>query len=91
LDERKGAKAGGTRAISDTRRKTDPNHDQSDDLQTLFEMFDLEPPSPQQTVTTLNREHRGPEGPLEPNQGDHQPRLPIRTCRRPRRANVEPR
>ncbi|KHN85793.1 hypothetical protein Tcan_03504 [Toxocara canis] len=55
---------------------------------TLFEMFDLEPPSPQETVTTQDREHRGP---VEPNQGDHQPRRPIRTRRRPRRLNVEPR
>ncbi|VDM47437.1 unnamed protein product [Toxocara canis] len=37
----------------------DPNHDQSEDLRTLFEMFDLEQPPPRQTITTLDRERRG--------------------------------
>ncbi|KHN75995.1 hypothetical protein Tcan_18183 [Toxocara canis] len=101
LNKRKGAKAGRTRGISEYRwvRRANqlrngfagPYHDQTDDLQTLFKIFDLEPPSPQQTVTTMNQGHRGPVGPVEPNQGEHQPRRPSRTRRRPRRLDVEPR
>ncbi|VDM25999.1 unnamed protein product [Toxocara canis] len=68
----------------------DPDRDQSDDLRTLFGMFGLEQPSPQRTATTLNREHRRPVRPAEPNQGDHQTRRPTRVLKWPRRLNVGP-
>ncbi|KHN77846.1 hypothetical protein Tcan_00698, partial [Toxocara canis] len=54
-------------------------------------MFDLERPSPRQTVTTPNREHRGPVGPVEPNRGDHKQERQTHTRRRPRCLNVQSR
>ncbi|VDM44277.1 unnamed protein product [Toxocara canis] len=65
----------------------DPNQDQSNDFQTLFELFDLEPPSPQRTVPLPQQEIIGP---VESNQSDEQMRRSTRMRRRPRRLGIEP-
>ncbi|VDM36999.1 unnamed protein product [Toxocara canis] len=69
------------------RSFADQNQDQSNDLQALFEMFDLESPSPQRTVALPQQEFTGP---VESSQRDEQTRLSTRMRRRPRRLSIEP-
>ncbi|VDM42127.1 unnamed protein product [Toxocara canis] len=65
---------------------TNPDHDQSDDLRTLFEMFDLKHPSQKHTFTPLNGEHTGP---VEPSKCCDHTRRPTRTRKRSRLLSME--
>ncbi|VDM41208.1 unnamed protein product, partial [Toxocara canis] len=55
--------------------------------QKIFEMFVLEQPSRQHTVTPLNREQTGR---VEPNLGDDQTGRPTQARRRSQRLTTEP-